>query len=105
MVPLPFPFLPWRLNSDSSSRVHALRGAELRFGVGVGQAGGHPPLRPRQTYLLLPPSHSKEEVAVDGQKVRPDPSLRPRNGAKRNFCNKFDGYEEFCDGDPCYGDL
>lgn len=35
---------------------------------------------------------------MDGQKVRPDPTVHARNEAKRHFCSKYDGYEDFCDG-------
>uniref|UniRef100_A0A915KJZ2 Alpha-1,3-mannosyl-glycoprotein 2-beta-N-acetylglucosaminyltransferase n=1 Tax=Romanomermis culicivorax TaxID=13658 RepID=A0A915KJZ2_ROMCU len=34
---------------------------------------------------------------LDGLKIRPDPLLYRRNDAKRHFCQKYDGYEEFCD--------
>uniref|UniRef100_A0A914X295 ILEI/PANDER domain-containing protein n=1 Tax=Plectus sambesii TaxID=2011161 RepID=A0A914X295_9BILA len=34
---------------------------------------------------------------LDGRKTVPDPIIRKQNDAKRHFCEKFDGYEEFCD--------
>lgn len=38
-------------------------------------------------------------------KVRPDPTVAQRNEAKRHFCEKYDGYEDFCDGNQftCQG--
>jgi beta-1,2-N-acetylglucosaminyltransferase len=36
-------------------------------------------------------------ATLDGTKVRPDPTVQPQNEAKRHFCKKYDGYEDFCD--------
>ena len=36
---------------------------------------------------------------MDGLKIRPDPVVRhEQNDARRHFCTKHDGYEDFCDG-------
>lgn len=37
-------------------------------------------------------------LPVTGKKIQPDP-LASKNGNRRNFCSKYDGYGEFCDGE------
>jgi len=36
-------------------------------------------------------------LTVSGLKVAPDPGVH-RNEGRRDFCKKYDGYPEFCDG-------
>ena len=43
-------------------------------------------------------------MLVIGKKIQPDP-LSSKNMKRRNFCTKFDGYGDFCDGKSKFGTL